>query len=114
MLPAGMKLYSALTSFQKQELNLIIPQAPCNGMTARDGLMPNDFDHMINSLQIQCKDELLSHSWLELYATKILDSGYQWTDPSDVVKEQYQLSGRFLWQTEKFMARSCEGSCLCG
>jgi len=40
---------------------------------------------------VQFKDELLGHDWLELYATEILDVKYQWKDVKDMVaKHQHQ------------------------
>jgi len=49
-------------------------------MRPHRGLTPEAFDHMEDSHFIQHEDELIGHDWLELYATEILDTKYQWTD----------------------------------
>ena len=57
----------------------------------RDGLTSDDFDLMIDTLHIQCEDELLGHNWLENYGTEILDACHKRTDPSDIVQQQHHL-----------------------
>ena len=61
-------------------------------MRPHRGLTSEDFDHMEDSYFIQYEDELLGQDWLELYATEILDTKYQWTDVQDVIENQHPLT----------------------
>ena len=61
-------------------------------MRPRKGLTSADFDQMEDMYHIQFEDELLGQDWLQLYATKILDARYKWTDVQDVVENQTHLT----------------------
>ena len=54
-------------------------------MHPRKGLTSEDFDHTEDMYHIQFEETLLRQDWLQLYATKILDARYKWTDVQDVV-----------------------------
>ena len=61
-------------------------------MRPRKGLTSADFDQMEDMYHIQFEDELLGQDWLQLYATKILDARYKWTDVRDIVENQTHLT----------------------
>jgi hypothetical protein len=54
-------------------------------MHPRKGLTSEDFDHTEDMYHIQFEETLLRQDWLQLYATKILDARYKWTDVQVVV-----------------------------
>ena len=51
------------------------------------GLTSEEFDNMVDSLQIQTEDELFGEDWLDNYATEILDAKYDFTSVRDVVNQ---------------------------
>ncbi len=48
-----------------------LPMRPCKGLTS------TVFDHMEDMYYIQYKDEPISHDWLKLHASEILNSKYK-------------------------------------